>query len=1054
MKRFFLIVLAALGLFAATPSLEAQQVINSAGCDGASFLNALNQVSSDGATVILPSCPSGVTWTAPVNYTQVYSLTIKGQTTVTGDCGPNGVCTYVDGTVIIDNISTRPGGQNTCGGGDFGGLVITAAASPKTLRITGVTWRHAGNATCKGSIVISGRGRSTRIDHNHFDMSSYVGIAWLGWNYGVVDHNYFNGAGTANFLRFQEEAWNNEAFPQVGDESWHDATTFGSNRFVYVENNFFIIPEGSQSHGSSYADDCAEGGRWVWRFNQMQNVMLQTHPTGGAGRTRGCRAMEAYKNNFVATSPNTLTNMYTLFWLSAGTALFWGNTVGVSGSFDVPVGLRSMRRTNSSYPQGYPPGGWGYCGSSSGLNPPATPTSNWDQNGNTNSGRKCIDRPGMGVGDLLRGGFISDNSGSNNTTNQQTGCVGTQACAWPREKLEPVYAWSNSGGGFTNFITAYDGEMLSNEDYYNNNSSSCSGTQTTGVCSGLLADRAPNCSANPDPDGVGGVGYWATDQGSWNKSGSGGQGQLYVCGPSNTWSLYYTPGPYPHPLTQQAGWSYVQDATLLFCTSHQLSSGCTVNIGEITPTVAGSVRALYVFTCSAGVVCDGTNVGNGAVLTGVCEGLGCTGTNNGWTQCAACSISGPLVTSSVYYQIGGAAGITSDINMTLSAGAGGVFSANFAEFLPPPGTTPSFDVASTATRTSCNPCTGASLVPTATDLIFSAGGGIGRDTGNAWSSPYVTTALGDGYSLDTASGAAPTVRARPGTTPSPTFFAIAFKSSAGMFSPPSYAYSIASVAAVANTVDGGGITCSPSCVVPITSTGAHRLLLLAAANSSGRSISQITGGGTWTIPNGANSCQITFAVPSIPGSTMSCAYALDSAPGTTQLSVTMNGSGSVAFLVFEVASTTGGTFAFDGQCSYSYPTFAWYQDACAPAMTGSDDIVFSTYYDEGGSLGPNYYPIPHVGKPNSGNYFQFNLASIAALLSTANAPAPLVANNYKATWINCCPGTGAQTFGWGIAFKTTAGSQSNARTADCIENVVTIDNLVAAKPQARRACSP
>ena len=49
-----------------------------------------------------------------------------------------------------------------------------------------------------------------------------------------------------------------------------------------------------------------------------------------------------------------------------------------------------------------------------------------------------------------------------------------------------------------------------------------------------LANRPAICTP--------GVGYWATDQGNWNQSGNGGQGQLFVC-------VHQTPGPFITPRT-------------------------------------------------------------------------------------------------------------------------------------------------------------------------------------------------------------------------------------------------------------------------------------------------------------------------------------------------------------------------------------------------------------------------------------------------------------------------------------------------------------------------
>ncbi|MGA9315345.1 MAG: hypothetical protein WBV77_12025 [Solirubrobacteraceae bacterium] len=78
---------------------------------------------------------------------------------------------------------------------------------------------------------------------------------------------------------------------------------------------------------------------------------------------------------------------------------------------------------------------------------------------------------------------------------------------------------------------------------------------TTGTGFGLLAARPSTCTPGPggtyysSPTGSYGVAYWATDANS-------GNGELYVCTATNTWTGIYQPYTYPHPLvagTQSGG---------------------------------------------------------------------------------------------------------------------------------------------------------------------------------------------------------------------------------------------------------------------------------------------------------------------------------------------------------------------------------------------------------------------------------------------------------------------------------------------------------------------
>lgn len=174
--------------------------------------------------------------------------------------------------------------------------------------------------------------------------------------------------------------------------------------------------------------------------------------------------------------------------------------------------------------------------------------------GYSNQFYPMLDQPG-------RGYFATANAGKWPTASSYTDAN--------YQQLMPFYLfgnkWQTTGGVWGNppatsvYFVSTAAYMKANREWYDpvgyavqsSASSPFDGTVGTGI--GTIANRPATCTA--------GVGYWATDEGSWNTSGNsvmtypqGGssytQGRLYKCTATNTWSLYYTPYAYPHPLAQ------------------------------------------------------------------------------------------------------------------------------------------------------------------------------------------------------------------------------------------------------------------------------------------------------------------------------------------------------------------------------------------------------------------------------------------------------------------------------------------------------------------------
>ena len=431
------------------------QTINAASCNASDVQAAFNAVSSSTTTVNIPA--GTCEWGAPVTLTvpsgsSALSIIGAGNQTTTGGG---------DATVIVDDY----GNSNPL-------LSITVTGTSSRFRMAGVTFEGgSGSIKYNGIVSITGNSPNVRVDHSHFDDETYNPIEassmiqFLGCTYGVVDHSIFDGPsnGVSNAVRAYNSGTCYGDSLGIGDQSWAHSTSLGSSNFLFMENNVF-------NNGAS--DDCTDGGRFVSRFNTFNTTTpaptIQTHPTGGAGRIRGCRAWEVYENQFDAAANNY---MNTALWISSGTGVVWGNTIPSSSAgggtgYKNFLELLSMRQSNATYTQTPVPDGWGYCGTTfDGTG------SHWDQNSNALSGYHCMDQPGLGVGDLLTGGFSSDGSGGNNVANSATGCSSSSACAWPRQASEPVYEWMDNYSAVPqnpSILIANNGAnaFFINSDYY------------------------------------------------------------------------------------------------------------------------------------------------------------------------------------------------------------------------------------------------------------------------------------------------------------------------------------------------------------------------------------------------------------------------------------------------------------------------------------------------------------------------------------------------------------------------------------------------------------
>jgi hypothetical protein len=435
--------------------------------------------------------------------------------------------------------ATSPWGGATSGGCDVtisgsGGLGISAwnttATNTKLYRISGFNFVNAPTTLiwwgygcgCTGHYDFT----SVRIDHNRFIVSGTdptlmvfgdaIGSSSHIW--GLVDHNYATKADTFGFAVM----WS------TGDTPTAHSGQRGTANNMFFEDN--VITMTTMTNDGRGVMDGWGGHSWVFRNNTVTNSLLIAHGvTHGWGPTN----VEVYNNSLgvdvgvAGFNSGLYSGGYRLFHhQGSGEIIAFNNSfTPYSGHTATAISVTHYRSASTA-----DSGAGSRCDGNAGIDGNRSPAG-------TYYGYPCKRQPGRNINAVL----------------------------------QPMYAWNNY---FSDTLARlpmvienpWTGppypttHIVAERDYYNSvskdaqtSADSCGAAcapfdGSTGMGFGTLLKRPTTCTTTTEAAdaGNGGVGYFATDQGSWNLTGA--DGLLYRCSATNTWTLHYTPYTYPHPL--------------------------------------------------------------------------------------------------------------------------------------------------------------------------------------------------------------------------------------------------------------------------------------------------------------------------------------------------------------------------------------------------------------------------------------------------------------------------------------------------------------------------
>jgi hypothetical protein len=431
---------------------------------------------------------------------------------------PAGNCNWNDTVIITKAITLQGAGSSATkitstfrAAGKLGGYAFVrwvpgTADKGYVFRLTGFQFDSANYTTIfRADNNDRAYIHQLRLDNNRFlncirgvdgdyqvpwEVRSALTLIFFGPFGGVVDNNYFTGAPAIQTRA--NTNWSTNEIP-----TWDNGTANN----VFFEDNYFL-----QSNTYTQIIVGSSGGAWVARYNTFDysargsNYFYATDTHGNQpGPSYSANGAEMYGNKIIGQTgdmSSTRGGIHKIFYNKHITTLSPQVSTHLWETYGPPY-------TKATTPYACPAGSL-YAGTLS-----------------------CsVDGRAQNV---ERSYFWNNRYGTEQSSGTLIG-----------------YRVSLGGGVYPDPSVTGAKALRANTDYWLPNTS-CSGSScTSGVGCGTTLPAA--CST--------GVGYWLTSQScSEVPVGSFGpnpttpiSGTLYRCGPKNTWTAYYKPYPYPHPL--------------------------------------------------------------------------------------------------------------------------------------------------------------------------------------------------------------------------------------------------------------------------------------------------------------------------------------------------------------------------------------------------------------------------------------------------------------------------------------------------------------------------